>query len=330
MHIARALACALAALALAGPACADDRRLQAERLARQTERKQAEAEHLRGEEGRRRVQLERRRAEEAERQRVEGEQQRLKALGYELRKPFRDCPDCPEMVLIPAGSFDMGSPADEVGRYSAEEPQHRVTIGKPFALGKTEVTQGQWRALMGSNPSHFSDCGDECPVEQVTWDDAQEYLLKLGKKTGKRYRLPSEAEWEYAARAGMTTPFNTGSCIDTSEANYDGKYDYNYCRAMKRNNRQRTLPVASFAANGLALHDMHGNVWEWVEDCWHEDYRGAPTDGSAWSDGSCAKRVLRGGSWNVEPRALRSAERNWEWAKDRGNSHGFRVARPLF
>ena len=299
MHIVRALAYAFAAIVLVGSGFAADGKRQAERSAQEPERK-------------------------------ESEQQRLAAQGYEMLKPFRDCPDCPEMVAIPSGSFEMGSPVDEIGRYRDESPQHRVRIGTPFALGKTEVTQGQWRALMGNNPSYFSGCGDECPVEQVTWNDAQEYLLKLSKKTGKHYRLPTEAEWEYAARAGTTTPFNTGNCIRTSEANYDGNYDYSYCHTMTRNYRQRTLPVGSLAANGFALHDMHGNVWEWAEDCWHDDYQGAPVDGSAWSSGSCEKRVLRGGSWKVEPRALRSAQRNWEWANEPGNGHGFRVARTLF
>ena len=244
-------------------------------------------------------------------------------------EPFRDCPECPEMLTIPAGRFDMGSPADEAGRYSAESPQHRVVVARPFALGRTEVTQGQWRALMGDNPSHFAGCGDECPVEQVTWLEAREYTLKLSAKTGQRYRLPSEAEWEYAARAGTTTPFNTGNCIYADEANYDDRGNYSYCHAMRRYNRQLTLPAASFAANGFGLHDMHGNVWEWVEDCWHENYEGAPADASAWLGESCRQRVLRGGSWRAEPRALRSAERNWEWAQDRGNGHGFRVARSL-
>ena len=323
MHIVRTLAWALAALALAGPGLAADKK-------QPSERKQAQAERLRAEEASRRQQLEQRQAEDGERRRVESEKQQLKALGYELLKPFRDCPDCPEMVVLPAGAFAMGSPADEVGRYSAEGPLHRVAIASMFALGTTEVTQEQWRAVMGNNPSHFSSCGERCPVEQVTWYDAQQFLLKLSARTGKRYRLPSEAEWEYAARAGTTTPFNTGNCIGTHEANYDGSYEYNFCQGMKRIYRQRTLPVASFAANGFALYDMHGNVWEWVEDCWHEDYQGAPVDGSAWVAPACEKRVLRGGSWKVEPRALRSAERNWEWARDRGNAHGFRVARTLF
>ena len=302
MHIFRALACALALLV--GPGFAADKLRQQEPTTQQSAVPEAE--------------------------RTEAERLRLKVLGYELRKPFRDCPDCPEMLVIPSGTFDMGSPADEVGRYGIEAPLHRVTVGKAFAMGKTEVTQGQWRTLMGSNPSHFSACGDDCPVERVNWNDAQEYLLKLSTVTGKHYRLPSEAEWEYAARAGMATPFNTGNCINTAEANYDGSRDYNFCRAASRNFRQRTMPVGSFAANGFGLHDMHGNVSEWVEDCWHEDYQGAPADGSAWSSDACDKRVLRGGSWRVEPRSLRSAERNGEWAAERGNSHGFRIARTLF
>ena len=305
MYIVRVLTCAFVALLLASSVFA-------------AEMKQQAGSALEGE------------RKEAEHQRLENERQRLNALGYELLKPFRDCPDCPEMVVIPSGSFEMGSPGDEVGRYSDEVPQHRVTIGAAFALGKAEVTQGQWRALMGSNPSYFSGCGDECPVEQVTWYDAQEYLLKLSKKTGKNYRLPTEAEWEYAARAGTTTPFNTGTCIHINEANYDSNYDYNYCQAVTRNYKQRMLPVGSFAANSFALHDMHGNVGEWMEDCWHEDYEGAPTDGSSWSGGPCEKHVIRGGSWKVEPRALRSAERDWEWVNDRGNGLGFRVAMTLF
>ena len=319
----RALPYALAALALAGPNWAADKQQKAQRLAQEVELKQAEAERLHSEAERRQARVESRQAEEAERQ-------QLKQLGYELRKPFRDCPDCPEMVVIPAGTFAMGSPPDEAGRYSSEAPQHRVSLGMAFALGRTEVTQGQWRALMGSNPSRFSRCGDDCPVEQVSWDDAQEFVHKLADKTGKRYRLPTEAEWEYAARAGTTTPFNTGNCIDAAEANHDGSFDYHFCHGLTRTNRQRTLPVASFAPNAFALYDMHGNVWEWVADCWHDNYAGAPADGSNWADGSCDKRVLRGGSWKVEPRSLRSAERNWEWPGDHGDSQGFRVARTLF
>ena len=323
MRIVGALACALAVLVRGEPAVAVEGAARAER-------EQAQAEQRIADEDRRRSQLERRQAQEQARERASEERRRLQAQGYEALKPFRDCPDCPLLIVIPAGAFLMGSPAEEMGRYSAEAPQHRVTITQAFALAQTELTQGQWRALMGSNPSHFSDCGDDCPVEQVSWNDAQEYLSRLSKKTGKRYRLPSEAEWEYAARAGTTSPFHTGNCIDGDEANYDGNYDYGFCRAMKRLSRQRTLPVASFAANGFALHDMLGNVWEWVEDCWQEDYRGAPVDGSARSDSACASRVLRGGSWRTEARALRSAERNWEWARERGNDLGFRVARSLF
>ncbi len=282
-----------------------------------------ETEQLRAEKASQQLQLELRQAEE-------GKREKLKAMGYEVFKPFRDCPDCPEMMVLPSGSFEMGSPPDEVGRYSAEGPQHRVSLGSAFALGRAEVTQGQWRALMGGNPSYFSSCGDLCPVEQVSWNDVQEYLQKLNKLTGKRYRLPSEAEWEYAARAGTTTAFNTGNCIHTNDANYDGNYEYNYCHAMTRVFKQRPQPIGSYPPNSFNLVDMHGNVWEWLEDCWHEDYTGAPVDGSAWTTNPCDKRVLRGGSWKVEARALRSAERNWDWAYERGNGQGFRVALTLF
>lgn len=270
-----------------------------------------------------------REATEAQAPQVSDERTQLKQLGYELLTPFRDCAECPEMMVIPAGGFQMGSPEDEVGRYSDEAPQHPVTLGRAFAMAKTEVTQGQWRALMGSDPSYFSACGDQCPVEQVTWNDARNYALKLAESTGKHYRLPTEAEWEYAARAGTQTTFNTGNCIYTEAANFDGHYDYRYCHAIKSSQKLRVLPVGSFAANGFALHDMHGNVWEWVEDCWHESYAGAPNDGSAWTSGNCEKRVLRGGSWNVEPKALRSAQRNWEWMHDYNNAIGFRVALTL-
>jgi formylglycine-generating enzyme required for sulfatase activity len=240
---------------------------------------------------------------------------------------LKDCSDCPEMVVIPAGSFDMGSPENEKDRYDDEGPVHRVTV-RSFALAKTEVTQGQWRALMGSNPSHFKDCGDNCPVEQVSWNDAQEYVKKLSAKTGKTYRLPSEAEWEYAARAGTRTRFHTGDCLSTDQANYDGNYPPSGC--PKGQYRQKTLPVASLAKNGFGLYDMHGNVWEWVQDCRHSNYNGAPTDGSAW-EVNCTGvgRVLRGGSWNIKPQNARSAIRYNLDPSFRDYYTGFRPARTL-
>lgn len=207
-------------------------------------------------------------------------------------KVFKDCADCPEMVILSAGSFDMGSNNGD----SDEKPVHTVRIGNPFAMGKTEVTQGQWRSIMGSNPSLFSSCGDDCPVEGVSWDDAKIFIQRLSVKTGKAYRLPSEAEWEYACRAGGTHTYCGGEDID-SVAWY------------KSNSGNNTHSVATKQANAWGLHDMSGNVWEWVEDCWTKNYNGAPTDGNAWTSGGCDRRVLRGGSWAGKPPFARSANR---------------------
>jgi formylglycine-generating enzyme required for sulfatase activity len=237
------------------------------------------------------------------------------------------CSLCPPMVVIAGGSFVMGSPAKEPGRDADEGPQRRVSVAR-FELGRTEVTQGQWRAVMGSNPSQFSSCGDDCPVERVSWDDAQAYIRKLNELSGRRYRLPSEAEWEYAARAGTTTPFSTGETISTAQANFQGNYTYN--GSAKGVYREKTTMVCSFAANGFGLCDLHGNVWEWVEDVWHDSYQGAPTDGSARvMGGDQARRVVRGGSWNSSPQALRSADRFGELQGIRVNNNGFRIARTL-
>lgn len=262
---------------------------------------------------------------------------------------FRDCEQehCPEMVVIPAGTFTMGSGAAEQRLHHQEAagsqkdwidregPQRQVSVGR-FALGKYEVTQGQWRAVMGSNPSYFKDCGANCPVEQVSWNDIQQYLAKLNQLTGNRYgyRLASEAEWEYAARAGCGGAFNVGGqCwvkIEASEANFDGNSTYN--GSARGVYRQKTVPVGSFAANGYGLHDMHGNVWEWVQDCFEANYsQGQPTDGSAHrgTDGSCSLRVLRGGSWYSIPKNLHSAGRNGYAPTNRGNNYGFRLARTV-
>jgi formylglycine-generating enzyme required for sulfatase activity len=234
-----------------------------------------------------------------------------------------------DFVRLPGGSFIMGSPASEPIRSSDEGPQRQVAISA-FWMGRTEVTQGQWRAVMGNNPSHFSSCGDTCPVESVSWDDIQQFLQKLNQLTGQNYRLPTEAEWEYAARAGCTTPFNLGGqCrnkVEPSEANFDGNYTYNGSSTGVY--RKKTLPVGSFAANGFGLHDMHGNVWEWVQDCHADSYAGAPSDGSAVNPGACSSRVRRGGSWYIGlPRNLRAANRNSDSPDLRINSFGFRLAR---
>ncbi len=229
----------------------------------------------------------------------------------------QDCDVCPRLVVIPGGRFVMGSPANEPGRFGDEGPQRTVEVGL-FLLGETEVTQGQWKAVMGSNPSHFNDCGDDCPVERVSWNDAQEYVRKLSERTGKRYRLPSEAEWEYAARAGSVTAWSFGN-----EEGRLGEHGW-----FNGNSGSKTQRAGSRKANAWGLHDMHGNVLEWVQDVWHDDYAGGPTDGSAWmAGGDQARRVLRGGSWYGAPQGLRSAIRNGYTPASRSNVTGFRIAR---
>ena len=199
------------------------------------------------------------------------------------------------------------------GNGSDEQPVHRVTL-RSFSMGKTEVTQGQWRAVMGSNLSSFSNCGDNCPVEQVSWEDAKQFVSRLSAKTGKTYRLSSEAEWEYACRAGGRHEY----CGSDSE-NIVGWYYLNSGNA--------THPVAGKQANAWGLHDMSGNVWEWTEDCWNQNYSNAPTDGSVWTSGNCSRRVVRGGSWDVNPQILRSAGRYGDTTAGRDLNRGFRVAR---
>ena len=238
---------------------------------------------------------------------------------------IKDCDVCPELVVIPAGRFTMGSPESEWGRSSDEGPQHEVRI-RSFLMGRTTVTQGQWKAVMGRNPSYFKNCGDDCPVENVTWNEAQEYIHQLGQRSGKTYRLPSEAEWEYAARAGTTTPFYTGQTITTDQATVNGNGTYN--GSAKGVYREITTKVGSFAPNAFGLSDMAGNVWQWVEDIGHDDYRGAPDDGSAWlMGGDSARRVLRGGSWYDYPQIARSAIRYWDAPGGRSSGTGFRIAR---
>jgi formylglycine-generating enzyme required for sulfatase activity len=237
---------------------------------------------------------------------------------FPAKKTFRDCEDaaCPVMVVVPAGSFLMGSPASEPGRYDDEGPQHKVSIAK-FALGQFEVTQGEWKALMGNNPSQFSQCGDKCPVENVSWEMAQEYVKKLSTKTGQNYRLPSEAEWEYAARAGTTTAYAFGATLSSAQANVN-------------NEKGKTVEVGSYAANGFGLRDMHGNVWEWVQDCWHDTYENSPINGESWET-NCQelRRILRGGGWSSNPSIARAADRNGGAPGVRDDYSGFRLARTL-
>jgi formylglycine-generating enzyme required for sulfatase activity len=252
---------------------------------------------------------------------------------YEPGGTFRDCDDCPEMMVLPAGTFTMGSPASEKERNDDEGPQHKVTIPRPFAVGKFEVTFAEWDACVagsGCNGYRPNDEGwgrGESPVINVSWDDAKAYVEWLAKTTGENYRLLSEAEWEYAARAGTTTPFATGETITTDQANFDGNATYNGSRRGKY--RGKTTPVATFDANSFGLHDLHGNVWEWVEDCYNDSYLEAPTDGTARTNEDCGLRVLRGGSFGKEPRLLRSAYRVWFDPSYRHDAIGLRVARTL-
>jgi formylglycine-generating enzyme required for sulfatase activity len=204
-----------------------------------------------------------------------------------------------EMVSIPRGTFMMGSPKTEKERSGSEGPQHRVTI-QPFWMGKYPITQRQWQAVMGNNPSKFK--GDNRPVEMVSWHDVVEFCQRLSEKTGKTYRLPSEAEWEYACRAGTTTPFYFGETITTDLVNYDG--DYPYAAGPKGIYRKQTTEVGIFPPNAFGLYDMHGNVWEWCADPCHDNYQGAPTDGSVWQEGKSSLFVLRGGSWVTDARGV--------------------------
>lgn len=245
---------------------------------------------------------------------------------------FRDCPECPEMVVLPQGEFTIGSPEEEVQREKSEGPQHMIGIAYALAVGKTEVTYAEWDACFadGGCSHQPEDEGwgrGKRPVVNVNWKDAQEYTQWLSGKTGKPYRLLTEAEWEYAARAGTTTPFNTGTCIKTNQANYDGNDDYNDCGAMTGDYRQKTLEVGSFNPNAFGLFDMHGNVSEWVQDCFEDDYSRAMSDGSAKTVEVCESRVLRGGSWNDSAYSLRLANRNTSTPDARFNNFGFRVAR---
>jgi formylglycine-generating enzyme required for sulfatase activity len=231
-----------------------------------------------------------------------------------------------EMAAIPGGTFMMGSPENKAGRRDDKSPQHQVTI-RSFFMEKYPVTQVQYQAIMGNNPSQFRSFfkGKNRPVEKVSWDDAVAFCQKLSQRTGRNYRLPSEAEWEYACRAGTTTPFHFGETITTDLANYNGNYTYE--QEPKGVSREKTTEVGSFGvANNFGLYDMHGNVWEWCQDHWHSNYEGAPTDGSAWLDieKHTNRRLLRGGSWHGFPFYCRSAARG-NYSDNSHSAFGFRI-----
>ncbi len=249
---------------------------------------------------------------------------------YEAEETFRDCATCPEMVVLPAGEFTMGFPVGERGIGDKEAPQRQVTIPGPFAVGKYEVTVGQYEEFVRETNHNTENCnflrgkswddpgfnqtGDH-PIVCVSWYDASEYASWLSTKTGHKYRLLTEAEWEYAARAGTTTAYHFGRMISPNQARYDS---------------DGSLAVGSFPANAFGLHDMHGNASEWVEDCWHIKHKDAPTDGSAWLNRCEGKRMVRGGGWDtINPDLVRSAYRYRESENYRRFSLGFRVARDL-
>ncbi len=235
---------------------------------------------------------------------------------------FKECADCPEMVVVPAGDFTMGSNEGA----SDEKPPHKVTIAKAFAVGKFEVTFAEWAACVsGGGYSSNKAPGDEGwgrdtrPVINVSWNEAKEYAAWLTTKTGATYRLLSEAEWEYAARAGTKTRYAFGDTITKSQAQFsEGAWG----------SAGKTVEVGSFKPNAFGLYDMHGNVWEWVEDCYADNYNGAPTDGTPRKTiGDCVSRVLRGGSWSNNPNGLRSANRTGIQPVNRFGNNGFRLAR---
>jgi formylglycine-generating enzyme required for sulfatase activity len=276
---------------------------------------------------------------------------------------FRDCPDCPEMIVIPGGSFTMGSPSSEKGRDDNgdnEGPQHLVRVQRPFAIGVYDITRAEYTTfvretdggsaqacisfegdLENRNPRSWSNPGftqtDRDPVLCVSWADAQLYIRWLNTRVHQRnpsagvahpYRLMTEAEWEYAARAGTTTPYYWGGEATHEKANY-GRDD---CCGPYTEGSDRwkfTSPVGSFAPNAFGLYDMAGNAWQWTQDCYHESYSGAPSDGSSWISGECRYRVLRGGAWDGHPPSFRSARRGWHVPVSGTVHSGFRVAKTL-
>ena len=302
---------------------------EAERRREEAERRRLEAERARlaAEEAKRRQAEQRRQEQEAEKARQAAEEAEKRRQEQGVDRTFRDCVECPQMVVVPSGSFTMGSPSNEAGRYDDEGPQHVVRIEYRLAVGVNEVTFAEWAACVaggGCGGYHPDDEGwgrGNRPVINVSWDDAQSYVSWLSKRTGKSYRLLSESEWEYVARAGSVTAYSWGNEIGRNRANCDG--------CGSRWDNKKTAPVGAFSANAWGLYDVHGNVWEWVADCWNDSYTGAPADGSAWERGNCSRRVLRGGSWVSKPRSLRAANRLGLTTGVRFIDLGFRIARTL-
>ena len=260
------------------------------------------------------------------------------SVGLLLRGPvsFRDCDDhCPEMASIPPGKFFMGSGPSEKDAKVNEEPRHAVEISYSFAVGAYEVTLAEWEACVNEGgcssiplDRHKRPGNGKRPVTHVTWHEAKTYTDWLSGRTGMDYRLPSESEWEYVARANTTTLFHTGQSITSEQANYDGRYDWRRSGVLTSDiYRGRTLEVGPFEANAFGLHDIHGNASEWTLDCYNSHYNGAPEDGQARGTGNCARRVVRGGSWKDKPLDIRSARRHANVPDERSSKIGFRVMR---
>ncbi len=247
---------------------------------------------------------------------------------------IQDCDDCPELVVVAPGKFALGAKDGEPSSEAAEKPQIKAEIAYPFAIGRYEVTFDEWAACVagggcnGYEPSDQGWGGEKRPVINVTFEQATAYLSWISEKTGRRYRLPSEAEWEYAARAGAETPFSFGESISTRQANFNGQYPY--AGAQKERSVGKTLPVGSFSPNGFGIFDAHGNVWEMASDCWIDGHKSNPADGSsAGKGGGCAKHVLKGGAWNGGAWRTRSAHRKPAGIRQSDFDTGFRVVREL-
>ena len=246
----------------------------------------------------------------------------------------------PVMIVVPAGEFLMGTPADEPERFAFEGPQHKVKISSAFAVSKFEITFSEYDNYANATGTEKpSDKGwgakywgrIDTPVFNINWYDAVRYTEWLSSETGHTYRLLTEAEWEYVARAGTTTRFHTGDCIDTHQANFHGGYEVPRCQQSGLY-RGRTIGVGQFPANAWGLHDIHGNIFEWTQDCWHDSYEEAPTDGDAWlegDDGNCGYRILRGGSWSGRPLDLRSGYRGRNKPDFKSIFIGLRIVREL-
>ena len=240
--------------------------------------------------------------------------------GLKVGVVFRDCGACPEMIVIPTGSFIMGADENTDIANSFGKPAHRVTFHKPFAAGRYEVTYAEWSLCVldqGCEHDPEEEFGDvKLPISNISWSDAKQYVHWLSETTGSTYRLLSEAEWEYIARAGTVTDYSFGDGISTSQANFDESIG-------------RTTHVGFYQPNEFGIYDTHGNVFEWVEDCWNKSYSGAPVDGSAWITGDCVRRVLRGGSWSSPPSGVTSYVRIRDRSNTRNPILGFRVARAI-